>query len=285
MEHRDWPKGALVLAMSFGIITVTSSQSTLPNQWLQAEMIAHLNGMVDKYRKLVVPQLSQNYKELKVRSVKAESADENYLYVKFSVRVREINGLTGIVLGTSDGSAKGKFRWGAVEPQRVCIASEPGQLNALIVTYSAGIPRISSLDERHAAERAIKANFPRETCVPMWPRISVSDSTAPEFVRGQGRHPPRVGKLRFVVSLSNASARHVKVKYSCVDGSARAGIDYVPVTGELRLEAGQTSTAVEVKAIRREGNQGTRRMTLKLWSPINGKIQDADGMGTITDGG
>lgn len=261
----------------------TPQAPPVPNQFLQAELLAHLNGMVDKYRKLPSSQNSQNYKELKVRSVRAESADSSYLYVRINVRVREINGLTGIVLGTSDGIAKGKFRWGAIEPQRVCIVTEVGQHNAMIVTNSGGVPNIDSQLEKVAAEAAIRANFPKETCVPMWPQISVGDSATPEFIKGQGRHPPKVGKLHFLVSLGNLSARHVKVKYSCADGTAKAGTDFEPVTGELRLEAGQKSTLIEVKAIRREGNQGTRRMTLKLWSPVNGKILDGDGIGTITD--
>lgn len=275
---------AALLALSMGYAKSWQSPSpTVPNQWLQAEMLAHLNSMVDKYRRLIVPQNSQNYKELKVRKIVPTGADAQFIFVKVHVRVREINGLTGIVLGTSDGTATGKIKWGSVTSDQVCIATPLGEFRPLLITNMSNVPKIGNSLERQAAEKSIQSNIPRETCVPMWAQISVADAQCPERTPRHGKHPPQNGKLSFVIKLSNVSARNVKVRYYTVDGTAKAGVDYVAASGEVRIDAGRPSTYVLVQAILRSGNQGTRRMAFRLNSPVNGKILDGEGVGTISD--
>ncbi len=257
----------------------------IPGHFLQQELVAELNGLVDKYRKLVTTSLSQNYKELKVRKVSLTSVDEQFLYAKFDVRVREINGLTSVVLYTLDGTAKGKFAWGPHAGERGCVAAAFNQWNPLTVTETKDIPRIGTPEEADAAKRAIQANFPKEVCVSLWPSLSVKGTIATEKTKGTRKHPPRTNSLRFQVSLSNHSARNVRVKYGTADGSAKAGVDYHAATGELFFEKGTKSRTIEIRIIPRDGNQGSRQMVLNLWSPVNAKIAVGRANGVILDTG
>jgi len=277
---------ALTLFAIAVLPVLTPNTGVIPNQFLQAELVAELNGRVDDYKKIVSPQLSQNIKELKVRSVKLLSADDQFMYVKFNVRVREINGLTDAVLYTSDGSANGKFRWGQVAPDKVCVTAGLQEFSCCAVTTTNDIPHISGPNESDAAKRAIMANFPREICVPMWPTIRVTGMAAPEKVHVASRSPGlRPNKLVFTVILSNRSARNVKVKYGTQDGTAKAGIDYQAVTGELLIPDNTRSKTIEVPIIPRDGNQGARQLRFDIWSPINGKIVDNQAIGIIVDTG
>ena len=264
----------------------TGQNTGIPSPLLQAELVAELNGMVDKYRKLVTTSLSQNWKELKVRKVTVKGADEQFMHVELSVRVREINGLTGIVLYTRDGKAKGKFTWGTKTADRLCITTPLGQGWSLVVTETKDIPAVGTPDEARAAEMAIKANFPREACVLSRPTISVSGAIATEKTPGAGpRHPPRPNKLVFTVTLSNRSAQNVRVKFGTNDDTAKAGQDYKADGGELLIPDGEKSKDIEVPIIPRDGSQGSRRMILKLWSPVNGKLIRSEANGVILDTG
>ena len=276
-----------MLALAIAAIALPGAQTpaTPPNQFLVAEVVAELNGMVDKYRKIPSTSLGQNYKELKVRKVNLVSVDAQFLYSKIDVRVREINGATGWVISTKDGSARGKFRWGPVTAERACLTAGLQEFSCLNVTSIANVSGISG-QEGDPARRAIMANFPREVCALMWPTLRVQGTVAPEKTHVQSRSPGlRPNKLRFLVILSNYSARNVKVKYGTKDGTAKAGLDYQAMTGELFIPDGKKSMEIEVPIIPRDGNQGSRMMHLEIWSPVNAKIVGNRANGVIVDTG
>ncbi len=291
MQTRKFGRGAGALLAMLATVGVTihsakNSAAASPNVFLQQELVAELNSMVDKYRTLVGTSLSQNEKELKVRTVTLLGADEQFMYAKFDVRIRERNGLTGAILYTQDGSARGKFRWGQITADRACATAGLQEFSCLAVTSIADIPHISGPDEAEAAKRAIQANFPREVCALMWPTIRVAGTVATEKAMSQSRHPSlRPNKLVFTVILSNHSARNVKVKFGTADGTAKAGIDYQAATGELLIPSGTKSKTIEIPIIPRDGNQGSRQMLFNIWSPINGKIVDNQAIGIILDTG
>jgi len=275
-----------LIILAFSIEPVRYKAPAIPSLALQQEIVAELNGMVDDYKRLVGTQLSQNEKQLKVRSVKLLSADDQFMYVKLEVRIREKNGLTGAILYTSDGSARGKFRWGQVLPERVCTTAGFQEFSCLTVTSIADVPHISGPNEADAAKRAIMANFPREICVPMWPSLRITGAVAPEKVRVQGRTTAlKPNKLVFTVSLSNRSARSVRVKFGTVEGTAKAGIDFQATIGELYFPSGTRSRTIEVPIIPRDGNQGARQLLMNIWSPVNSKIADKEAVGVILDTG
>jgi hypothetical protein len=196
-----------------------------------------------------------------------------------------INGMTGWVISTKDGSARGKFRWGPVTPERACLTAGMQEVSCLTVTSVASVPGISGQDV-DAAKRTIMANFPREVCALMWPTLRVQGTAAPEKIHVQSRAPGlRPNKLRFVIILSYHSARNVKVKYGTKDGTAKAGIDYQAMSGELFIPDGTKSMTIEVPIIPRDGNQGSRMMHLEIWSPVNAKISDNRANGVIVDTG
>ncbi len=74
-------------------------------------------------------------------------------------------------------------------------------------------------------------------------------------------------------------SQDVVVNYETIDGTARAGVDYVATRGSLVIPAGQTSAVVSVPTL--EGGTGTRSFTLAVTDPYFGVEADAEGTGTI----
>ncbi len=265
-----------------------------PNQFLVAEVVAHLNGMVDKYKKLVSTKLGNSHLELKVRNVALEKFDAQFLYVRFGVRVREIFDPTQTVLYTKDGSCKGKFQWGPVDMARACLTPPPGTGTPLLeVTETHKIPKVSDSESSFAATLAVKANFQGEIQTPMWPTLSATDASATEWWQPAttlpvgpappSTMPPMPNRMKMPVTLSNASARKIRVKYATADGTAKAGVDYKAAAGELEISPNSNSGEVLIQLIPRGGKQGKRTFAFKIWSPVNGKILKSGSIGTILD--
>lgn len=285
---------SIFAAVTLMPITGEPQAPPVPNQFLVAEVVAHLNGMVDKYRKLLSTKLSNNHLELKVRKVSLIAYDAVTLSVKFDVRVREIFEPTQTVLYTKDGSCKGKFRWGPMAASLACLTPPPGLGSPLVeVTETHKIPKVSDSESSRAAALAVTANFQGEIRTPMWPTLSAVDVSATERWRPASpipgasappsNVPPLPNRMKMRVELSNPSARRIRVKYATSDGTARAGIDYKPASGELVISPNSSNGEVLVQLIPRGGKQGPRTIKFKIWSPVNGKIARSDSVGTILD--
>ena len=89
------------------------------------------------------------------------------------------------------------------------------------------------------------------------------------------------GTAEFVVTLSPASNQAVSVSYSTVDGTAMAGSDFVPTSGVLRFEAGDTAQAVSVAVLVDEVMEARERSMVELRSPVGARLADGTGLATI----
>ncbi len=247
---------------------------------LYAELVAQLHAYIGHYKKLVSPELSASNKEVKVTGITLSSADGTNLSIRFAVRIREV--LSGVVLYTLDGSARGQFHLGPVTSTEACIAAPMGSYTALTIT-SLDIPRVSGPNEYDGAKRAIAANFPSNLCVPRFPSLTISNAGGEECIKKDYKPAPMPNKLLFTVTLSNLSARNVTVQYATADGSARAGTDYSAASGTLALPTLSSSGTISVALYCRPGSQGTRTFTLNLTNPGNGILADNQGQGVIID--
>ena len=87
--------------------------------------------------------------------------------------------------------------------------------------------------------------------------------------------------VRFVVGLSRAVERTVRVDYATVDGTARAGSDYEAVSGTLEFEPGETERTVDVGMLDDAVDEGEETFALVLSNPSGVKIGDGRATGTI----
>ena len=94
------------------------------------------------------------------------------------------------------------------------------------------------------------------------PLVSVADAFAEE---GES--------VEFIVELSAASGRTVRVSYGTADDSAVATADYESVTGELTFAPGTTRGTVSVTLIEDELDEPEEVFTLSLSAPVNAAVQ------------
>ncbi len=88
----------------------------------------------------------------------------------------------------------------------------------------------------------------------------------------------------FTVTLSPAAAGPVTVTYGTAAGTAAAGADFTPAGGTLTFNPGQTSRPISVTVLGDIIDEGSSEtFTVTLSAPINAKIVDGEGIGTITD--
>jgi large repetitive protein len=87
----------------------------------------------------------------------------------------------------------------------------------------------------------------------------------------------------FTVTLSAPSALPVTVGYSTSDITAVAGTDYTATSGTLTFAPGVTSRTVTVASIADVLDEDNETIALTLNSPNGATLNDAQGIGTITD--
>ena len=89
--------------------------------------------------------------------------------------------------------------------------------------------------------------------------------------------------LAFRVTLSEAQASAVSVRYATSDGSAAAGADYAASSGVVRFEAGETAKTVHVAVLEDSHDEGEETMALTLSHPFGARISDGAATGTIAN--
>ncbi|MDP8911384.1 MAG: hypothetical protein M3M94_04900 [Actinomycetota bacterium] len=109
------------------------------------------------------------------------------------------------------------------------------------------------------------------------PRVSVGDAT------GVSETDAATKKQDFTISLSAPSGRTVKVDYATVDGSAKAGSDYVATHGTLTFNAGDRSKTVSVAILDDSIAESNESFTVRLSNLVNVLPGDVDGTGTVID--
>ena len=117
------------------------------------------------------------------------------------------------------------------------------------------------------------------TLVPGLPGVAVADA---EVEEAEG------ATLDFVVTISRAPTRLEAVRYQTVDGTARAGRDYVAKAGIVVFPPGVRTRTVSISIIDDSHDEGDETMRLMLSEVANGatteiRIADRTAIGTITN--
>lgn len=93
-----------------------------------------------------------------------------------------------------------------------------------------------------------------------------------------------VGSMGFIVSLSNESDKTISVQYSTLDGTAKvADGDYIPTTGTVIFSPGVRQQTVSIPILGDTTFEGNETFSLRLDSPTNATIAQAEAIGTILD--
>ena len=105
--------------------------------------------------------------------------------------------------------------------------------------------------------------------------VSVADVTAQEG--------DVAGALTFTLTLDGPSTLATSLAYSAVDGTARAGTDFAPVSGRIAIAPGQTTRTVIVPIIGDVRHEADETVRLVLSNPTNLALGRAEATGTILD--
>ena len=89
--------------------------------------------------------------------------------------------------------------------------------------------------------------------------------------------------VTFTVTLSTPSSQTATVKYTTMDGTAIAGVDYEAVTGTLTFVPGQTQETIEVPILGDIDEEADKSFTVALSDPTFATIADATATGTLED--
>ncbi len=82
--------------------------------------------------------------------------------------------------------------------------------------------------------------------------------------------------FRFFVTLSNSYTSDVTVAYTTVPGTALANTDFIPVSGNLTISAGQQSAYVDVPVLPDSTRKNNLLFYLLLSNPVNATISGTD---------
>jgi Ca2+-binding RTX toxin-like protein len=77
---------------------------------------------------------------------------------------------------------------------------------------------------------------------------------------------------RYTVTLSQPSTQIVKVQYTTVNGTAKAGTDYTAKAGTLTFNPGVTSQVIDIPILNDGINEANETFTLKLTTPTNATL-------------
>ncbi|MES2489749.1 MAG: Calx-beta domain-containing protein [Pseudomonadota bacterium] len=91
------------------------------------------------------------------------------------------------------------------------------------------------------------------------------------------------GHLTFKLTLDSASGRSITVNYATLDGTAKAGTDYVATSGTTTFAAGTLEQTIVVNTTGSDGAAGTLSFKLLLTSPVNAVLATgaSEAIGTI----
>jgi beta-glucanase (GH16 family) len=90
---------------------------------------------------------------------------------------------------------------------------------------------------------------------------------------------------RFYVDLSAASKSAATVSYTTVDGTAKAGTDYIAATGAVTIPAGQTEGYIDITVVGDSLRQNTQAFQVQLSSPVNCTVSVDTASAIITNDG
>ena len=128
--------------------------------------------------------------------------------------------------------------------------------------YKLGTPLVARV--------TIRDNDPEAVSPPV---VSVADATVEEGT----------GPLAFRVTLDRAPVETATVDWETLNGSAKAGKDYVGASGTLEFRPGQRSKTIRVAVLDDSHDEGNEVMLLYLPNAVGAIIADAVAKGTISN--
>ena len=87
----------------------------------------------------------------------------------------------------------------------------------------------------------------------------------------------------FTVTLNAVSAQVVTVHYTTVDGTAVEDSDYTKTGGMLSIPVGEVSGIIQVPILNDAVDEPDETFTVTLSAPDNARVEDDEGVGTITE--
>ncbi|MGH2810367.1 MAG: Calx-beta domain-containing protein, partial [Actinomycetota bacterium] len=90
-------------------------------------------------------------------------------------------------------------------------------------------------------------------------------------------------EMKMIVSLTHPAENTIRVDYRTADDTARAGQDYLSVTGTLTFAAGVQQVEAPVTVLGDTVEEPAESFKLLLYNPIGAEIKDDEGTGTIDD--
>ncbi len=111
---------------------------------------------------------------------------------------------------------------------------------------------------------------------PTQPQLTINNVTIQEGATG-------AVNAVFQVSLFGSSTLPVQVSYATADGTAIAGADYLPASGILTFNPGETIKNIVVSILQDNLVEPSETFTVRLSNPVNAAITTGQGIGTILD--
>ncbi|NEP83027.1 MAG: hypothetical protein F6K39_35750 [Okeania sp. SIO3B3] len=108
------------------------------------------------------------------------------------------------------------------------------------------------------------------------PKISIRNTTITEGDRGQKQ-------ARFTVTMDSEIDENVKVNFTTVNDTAKAGSDYKRTRGTLNFRPGQTRKIISVPILGDTLDENNERFQVVLSRPRNAKLGDKRAIGNIKD--
>ncbi|CAH0309571.1 Calx-beta domain-containing protein [Roseomonas sp. CECT 9278] len=108
------------------------------------------------------------------------------------------------------------------------------------------------------------------------PALRINDITVTEGNAG-------TSDAVFTIRLSKAWSQAVTVGFATLDGTARAGSDYIASSGQLTFAAGETVKTIAIPVVGDRLAEGNERFSVVLRDPVGATIADGTGVANIAD--
>lgn len=192
--------------------------------------------------------------------------------------------IVSLTINTQDGTAIAGDDFIAIKDS--IIVFQPGELSKLIAVKVLGNINYEN-DESFfvTASNAKNCNLSKNRCTititnddPFSPVVNLASKVTSIEGTGAGN----MAKVK--VMLSDAFDKEVSITYSTLDGSAKAGIDYTPVSeGVLNFSPGQTVKYIEIALTGDEILEFNKTFKVIASNPINATTGNVESEITIND--
>ncbi|MBM3823711.1 MAG: hypothetical protein FJ404_12635, partial [Verrucomicrobia bacterium] len=85
------------------------------------------------------------------------------------------------------------------------------------------------------------------------------------------------------IRLTSGSSQRVTVRYETANGTALSGEDYLPTSGQIVFEPGETEKSVVLQIAGDTSDESNETLRFKLSAPVNAEIERAESTVTILD--